>query len=114
MMEDILERIQQRLDALNISARAASLSAGLSPDGIRNLDRSAKAGKAGITAATLLQLAPALEATAGWLIDGTGPNPDDKIAVIAGEIATLLAKMDNHKRQQLLELARTFGQSAAA
>lgn len=114
MMEDILDRIQQRLDALNMSARAASLSAGLSPDGIRNLDRSTKKGKAGIAASTLIQLAPTLQTTAGWLIDGTGPNPDDEIASISSEIATLLPNMDGDKRDQILRLARTFGRSAAA
>lgn len=66
----ILERVEARVKAVGISADAASKRAG-KPDAIRNLRRAVKSGnRSGISTDTLAALAPVLECTVAWLIDG--------------------------------------------
>lgn len=75
MLNDILQRIEQRLEALNITANLASQRAGLSKDAIRNLRRAARDGTAdrkGISTATAEGLARSLETSVSWLLDGIG------------------------------------------
>ena len=73
MLQEILQRIDRRLTALDLTDRAASIKAGLSADAIRNIRRAAKNGTHdGITTSTLIPLAKALETTPGWLLDGQG------------------------------------------
>lgn len=73
MLSDVLDRIERRLAALGMSATEASVAAGLSKDGIRNMRRYIDSGR-GMTVLTLIKLAPVLKTTPGWLIDGTGPE----------------------------------------
>lgn len=75
MLDDVLHRIERRLKKVGISATKASKAAGLSEDAIRNLRRASRdqePGRAGVSTRTIQQLAPVLETTAGWLMDGTG------------------------------------------
>lgn len=72
MLDPILKRIEERLEALNLSPRAASLKAGLSGDAIRNIQRAVQTGRDGASTSTIVKLAPVLHTTAAWLIDGLG------------------------------------------
>lgn len=76
MLNDVFDRIQSRLDKVNLSATAASLKAGLSRDAIRNIQRAVKAnsGRKGVSTGTIAALAPILQTTQAWLLDGTGPE----------------------------------------
>ncbi|KWV42107.1 hypothetical protein AS026_21085 [Rhizobium altiplani] len=73
MLKDILERIEARLKVVGLDATNASLQAKLSKDAIRNLQRAVKRGDlhAGVSSSTLQQLAPVLQTTAAWLLEGT-------------------------------------------
>ena len=73
-LQDVLTRIESRLNALGLSAHAASLAA-KKPDAIRNLRRAVQNGdRRGVTTETLASLAPVLETTAAWLLEGVGPG----------------------------------------
>lgn len=66
----ILARIEERLDALGISADAASRSAD-KPDAIRNLRRAvSKGNRQGISMSTLGALATVLDTTVAYLVEG--------------------------------------------
>ncbi len=82
-LDDILTRIESRLAALGLSAHAASLLA-RKPDAIRNLKRAVKNGdRRGITTETLGALAPVLETSAAWLLEGIGdPTPGYRVSVV--------------------------------
>lgn len=72
MLNEILERIEDRLIVVGLDPAVASVRAGLSKDAIRNIQRAVKNGKpgAGASTTTLVQLAPVLETTASWLLEG--------------------------------------------
>ncbi|ASY56462.1 MULTISPECIES: hypothetical protein [Sinorhizobium] len=72
MLNEILERIERRLEVVGLEPAVASVRAGLSKDAIRNIQRAVRSGKkgAGTSTETLTQLAPVLETTAAWLIEG--------------------------------------------
>lgn len=73
-MPMVLARIEERLKAVGMSADAASRAAG-TPDAIRNLRRAVKnGGRQGVTMTTLAALAPVLQTTAGYLLEG-GESP---------------------------------------
>lgn len=72
MDDDILKRIEQRLEAIGLSASAASAEAGLSPDAIRNMQRAAKKGRFNVTVETLQKLAPVLRTTVARLLEPIG------------------------------------------
>ena len=75
MLKDILDRIKRRLEATNQTAAAASAKAGLSKDASRNIERAVEQGKeAGASTITLVKLAPILETSASWLLEGFGPE----------------------------------------
>lgn len=89
MLEDVVNRINQRLKAVGLSESAAAKKAGLSADAIRNMRRSVEAGKreSGASTRTLSALAPVLETTAAWLMDGEGDEvakPDRKSVRVMG------------------------------
>lgn len=82
MIEDVLKRINSRLEFVGLSATAASRAAGLSEDAIRNLRRAAQDGsRHGVSTRTITALAPILRTTPGWLLDGL----DDENAVATTE-----------------------------
>jgi hypothetical protein len=65
----LLSRIEARLEALNMSANAASKAAN-TPDAIRNLRRAVKNGtRGGMSTATIAALARVLETTPAWLLE---------------------------------------------
>lgn len=70
-LKQILQRIEDRLSALGMSASAASKKAG-KPDAIRNLKRAVESGggRQGISTETLFKLAEVLETTPTYLIEG--------------------------------------------
>lgn len=75
MLKDILKRIDQRLSALNLKESAAAKSAGLSDSAIRDIRRDLVRGKdRGVSSKTIFALAPILETSPAWLLDGTGPE----------------------------------------
>jgi hypothetical protein len=76
MLVNVLARIQRRLEKVGLTESAAALKAGLSRDGIRNLRRAVRDGKlkSGANMTTIDKLAPVLQTTAAWLIEGRGPE----------------------------------------
>lgn len=70
--QEILSRITERLDALNLTAHQASVAAG-TPDAIRNLKRAVEKGEERPPkTATLERLAIVLQTTPLWLQTGRG------------------------------------------
>jgi phage repressor protein C with HTH and peptisase S24 domain len=81
-LEDVLARVERRLAVLGLSAHAASLLA-KKPDAIRNLRRAVRSGdRRGITTETLGALAPVLQTTAAWLLEGVGDTDPRHVAVV--------------------------------
>lgn len=79
MLNEILDRINRRLEVLGLSPATASHMAGLSKDAIRNIQRSVENGReGGVSTQTVLALAPVLKTTASWLIDEFGPEEIDE------------------------------------
>ncbi|PYE89625.1 XRE family transcriptional regulator [Phyllobacterium leguminum] len=77
MLNDVIERIDIRLKALGLSAQAASIKAGLSKDAIRNMQRAVQQkGRSGVSTRTITALAPVLETSVAWLLEGIG-DPGD-------------------------------------
>ena len=75
MAESLYSKIEQRLDALNLSARAASMRATGKPDTIRNIQRGRRP-----RSDTLENLARALECSVAWLMGEDTTPPARHIA----------------------------------
>lgn len=73
MENELLARIQERLKALKISPSQASLRAGLSKDAIRNLQRGSTIG---MRTQSLKALAPVLDTSVEWLLEGNTDSGD--------------------------------------
>ena len=85
-LKDVLTRIESRLKALGLSAHAASLAA-KKPDAIRNLRRAVSNGdRRGVTTETLNALAPVLQTTASWLLEGVGGTPMPATLKVVGRV----------------------------
>lgn len=116
-LEDILTRIESRLEALGLSAHAASLAA-KKPDAIRNLKRAVKNGdRRGVTTETLIALAPILQTSAAWLLEGVGePNPAHRVRVVGriGAGAEILPEFEQIPPEGLYEIEVPFPISADA
>jgi hypothetical protein len=83
MLRDVLARIEERLTAVGLTATGASRKAGLSEDAIRNIRRAvARDEPQGVSTKTIDALAPVLETTPAWLIEGVGPDADPMVPVI--------------------------------
>ncbi len=110
-LEDVLTRIETRLDALGLSAHAASLAA-RKPDAIRNLKRAVKSGdRRGITTETLSALAPVLQTTAAWLLSGTGEVATNSYVRVVGRIgagAEILPEIEQIPPEGLYEIEVPF------
>lgn len=75
MLDEVLARINLRLEKVGLSESAAARQAGLSADAIRNMRRSVEQGKrAGASTRTLSALAPVLQTTVAWLTEQAGPE----------------------------------------
>lgn len=94
-IKGILARIDERLDALNLSARALSLNAGLSADGIRNWKRRAEDGQAGagMNMSSLTKIAKALQVSQSWLLTGS----EDPSNGFADEAASFVPNHSNDR-----------------
>jgi transcriptional regulator with XRE-family HTH domain len=68
-LQEIINRIDQRLESLGISALEAERRTGRR-DAIRNMRRAVARGKGGVTMRTIDALAPALSTTSEWLLTG--------------------------------------------
>lgn len=103
MLNDVLKRVEVRLEAVKLSAAAASRQAGLSEDAIRNLKRAVEqpGDRKGVSTRTIAALAPVLHTTTGWLLDGIGP---EEIAPNTGTFSMPLILFVNagRMRDQLL------------
>ena len=85
-LKDVLTRIESRLAHLGLSAHAASLMA-KKPDAIRNLRRAvSNDDRRGVTTETLNALAPVLQTSAAWLLEGVGDTPMNSIVRVVGRI----------------------------
>ena len=74
LLQDVLSRVESRLAVVGLSAHAASLAA-KKPDAIRNLRRAVQNNdRRGITTETLAALAPVLQTSAAWLLEGVGAD----------------------------------------
>ena len=110
-LEDILARVESRLEALGLSAHAASLAA-KKPDAIRNLKRAVKNGdRRGITTETLAALAPVLKTSAAWLLEGVGgPGGGTQVKVVGriGAGAEILPEYEQIPEDGLYEISVPF------
>jgi SOS-response transcriptional repressor LexA len=110
-LEDVLSRVESRLRALNLSAHAASLAA-KKPDAIRNLRRAVRSGdRRGITTETLAALAPVLQTTAAWLLEGVGNERPANTARVVGKIgagAEILPEFEQIPPDGLFEIEVPF------
>lgn len=106
MLKEILERIDSRLKAVDISESRAAKEAGLSDSTIRDIRRAVNKGdkKRGVSSNTLHALAPVLQTTPAWLLDECGP---EFVPAEAARIQRLLiraAKLQPNERDRLVEL----------
>jgi hypothetical protein len=110
-LDDVLNRIESRLAVLHLSAHAASLAA-KKPDAIRNLRRAVKSGdRRGITTETLAALAPVLQTTAAWLLEGVGGEVPRNLARVVGRIgagAEILPEFEQIPTEGLYEIEVPF------
>ena len=107
-LKDVLERVESRLKALNMSAHAASMAA-KKPDAVRNLRRAVQNGeRRGITTDTLSALAPVLQTTASWLMEGAAEAPRTSTSLrIVGRIgagAEILPEFEQLPPEGLYEI----------
>ncbi|MHB2265009.1 XRE family transcriptional regulator [Aliihoeflea sp. PC F10.4] len=86
MLEDILSRIDQKLEALGLTESRAAKVAGLSDSAIRDMRRAIKNGRqdAGVSTRTLFALAPVLESSVEWLL--TGRDEPSSIVSLVGHV----------------------------
>lgn len=78
MLKEILERIDKRLAAVGLAESKAATLAGLSDSAIRNMRRAVRNGKdQGASIKTLEALAPVLNTSSTWLLEGTGTEEGD-------------------------------------
>jgi phage repressor protein C with HTH and peptisase S24 domain len=109
-LKDVLNRVEQRLAAIGLSAHAASLAA-RKPDAIRNLKRAVRNGdRRGITTETLSALAPVLQTTAAWLLDGGVGDPNKNVRVVGriGAGAEILPEVEQIPPEGLYEIEVPF------
>ena len=110
-LEDVLARIESRLKVVGLSAHAASVAA-KKPDAIRNLRRAVRSGdRRGVTTETLVALAPVLQTTAAWLLEGVGDTQPSTRAKVVGRIgagAEILPEFEQIPPEGLFEIEVPF------
>jgi len=106
-MKEILERIENRLKLVGLSARAASKKAGLTEDAIRNMQRRVKSNSGqGVSTKTIQALAQVLGTTPAWLLEGdnddlhTG-NGDDNHNIVNFQLNEESAKPPQPDRSKI-------------
>jgi SOS-response transcriptional repressor LexA len=86
-LQAVFGRIEQRLTALGLTERSASIRAGLNEDAIRSIRRAVETGdlgRVGITSRTLEALANVLGTTSTWLLTGQDDLAGASDAGLAG------------------------------
>lgn len=110
-LQDVLSRIESRLEALGLSANRASDLA-KKPDAIRNLKRAVQNGeRRGVTTETLAALAPVLKTTAAWLLEGIGDGESSTAIRVVGRIgagAEILPEFEQIPPEGLFEIELPF------
>ena len=116
-LDDVLARIESRLQILGLSAHAASLAA-KRPDAIRNLKRAVTNNdRGGITTQTLTALAPVLKTTAAWLLEGAGDPASGNLVRVVGRIgggAEIQPEFEQISPESLYEIEVPFPVSTDA
>lgn len=107
-LKEIYSRVEQRLAALDLSADAASRAA-KKPDAIRNMKRAVQAGRNGISTDTITALAPVLRTSAGWLLEGEGPETAQDVS--SEDVA---AELNSPPGQRKVKLKGYVGAGAEA
>lgn len=105
-LRHVLSRIEARLNALGLSAHAASVAA-KKPDAIRNLRRAVQNNeRRGITTETLAALAPVLQTSAAWLLEGVGEGTAPAVRVVGrvGAGAEILPEFEQIPPEGLYEV----------
>lgn len=111
-LKNILDRVEERLLTLKLSADKASKLAG-KPDAIRNLRRAVKdGGRQGISTDTLKALAEVLETTPGWLTGDDALDSDDLPHIPSEEVAASLDA--DRPRQRVVKVKGYVGAGAEA
>lgn len=106
MLKDVLFRVEQRLEAVGLSAAAASRNAGLSEDAIRNMQRAAKkdSGRKGVSTATITALADVLDTTVGWLMgDEVDAEIETEIRVAPPAMVKIVGRVGAGARVEAIE-----------
>lgn len=100
------DRIRERLEALGLSERAASMKAKLNPrfitDLLLNPDMSPRADN-------MRKLAEALETTPDWLDRGVDMT---RIDAATAELISIMPKLDEKARRRIVAIAKVEAQSA--
>lgn len=115
MLIDVLDRIEQRLADLNITAGYASQKAGLSADAIRNMRRYAKQGKtnAGVNSNTISKLAPVLQTSTAWLLGETpDPSPNEGASGTSSNLGSAIRQARLQRGYTIAQVAESAGMSA--
>lgn len=89
MLEEIVARINRRLEKLGLTESAAAIAAGKSDSLIRDMRRGLAGKNKGVKGAkvdSLAALAPILQTTVGWLAAGEGPEEIDGIMPFARRV----------------------------
>ncbi|UXM94293.1 S24 family peptidase [Bartonella sp. HY329] len=88
MIEQVLNRIDKRLEAVGMKESRASVEAGLSDSAIRNIRRKLRSGdkNGDVTLKTLAALAPVLKTNVAWLAEGVGPEEGDAAEVVRSDV----------------------------
>lgn len=88
MLDEVFERVEKRLAAVGLSAQAASIRAGLSKDAIRNMHRAVQQkGRAGVSTKTITALAPVLQTSVSWLLEGEG---DESVSSLGKNVVAVM------------------------
>lgn len=123
MLQAVLARVEERLEALGLSATAASKKAGLSEDAIRNLRRAVEKGdtRQGISTRTVQALAPVLETTAAYLLNGPvaevfGATTRVPLAgrIVAGGVIDVSTEQDEPGVEYEVELSAQIADAVVA
>jgi hypothetical protein len=106
MLDEILERIDRRLQVIKQTESAAAKNAGLSDSAIRDMRRAVKAGDVhrGVSTKTLIALAPVLKTTAAWLLEECGPEHLE--GPEARELYEIMNRAPDGVRRAVLDFAR--------
>lgn len=97
---DIRERIRQRIEALGLSVRGASLAAGLGETTLRNyLDGMTES----MTTRSVEKLAPVLETTSEWILGGEAPRQ-------SAQVIDIWDRVPLDRREQVLQILQTFAE----